>query len=79
VSGRLAEELDESRLNGTAIDVSFLRDRLERVRVDYALHARSHDAAFRDSLLARARQTLSRLAFFHDQAEEEHPPARPCR
>ena len=79
VSDRLAEKLDESKLNGTAMDVSILRPRLQRVRANHALHARSHEAAYRASLLARARQTLSRLAYFHDEAEEQHPQAKPCR
>jgi len=66
---QLARDLDESQWAGSAMDVTILRPRLQRVRADYNAHTRPHDAVYRAGLLGLARQALGRLAFFQEQTE----------
>lgn len=73
---RLLREFDycqAAQATGKAIDATKLKQLLEEVRRDYrsALHTPKSNL-FRRGLLASARQTMVRFAYFHDRILEEH-------
>ena len=65
----------ERQWEGAGIDVSGMARRIESLRHDYLaeVHARPFRARFHTSLLAAARQTISRVSFFtRRHTDDEH-------
>ncbi len=66
----------EARQTGTAFDATMATTRIQALRRDYVagLHPHATDLQRRALLVASARQTLARLAYFHRFGTEDLEP-----
>jgi hypothetical protein len=65
---------------GKGFDAALIRPRLERIRQDYTaqVHAQPHEFFKRRSLVALARETLGRFAYFRHKKEEPEAARHPA-